>query len=150
METTICSRCGAVLQPDKTCQDDFYQMLYWEAEDPSRGIVHHLMVLCYHLQHPHLYSPEGIATGKELLISFVEQGLAPEIVRQREREAVNSKNRDWKITARPGQIGKYEHPVKWTMTAMDVVANGADAYLVSVRTWAQAVLDDLKMSGNIG
>jgi hypothetical protein len=31
-----------------TCQDNFYQMLYWEAENPALGIVHHLMVLSSH------------------------------------------------------------------------------------------------------
>ncbi len=32
------------------------------------------MVLCYHLQHPSLYSPEGLDEAKRLLIEFLEHG----------------------------------------------------------------------------
>ncbi len=60
-ENEKCPDCGALLQPGESCRAYFDQMLYWETEEPSRWAVHHLMVLCYHLQHPHLYSPETLA-----------------------------------------------------------------------------------------
>jgi len=91
METIhICSECGAVLQDEKTCQDHFYQMLFWENEYPGYGEVHHLTVLCYHLQHPSLYSPEGLSGGIQLLADFVERGVTPEDSRKRSRAAVDS------------------------------------------------------------
>jgi hypothetical protein len=65
-------------------------MLFWEAENPNYGVVHHLMVLCYHLQHPSLYSPEGLRQAITLLSDFLERGLTPEQVRKRSRNTVNS------------------------------------------------------------
>lgn len=118
-------------------------MLYWENEEPARGEVHHLMVLCYHLQHPSLYSTEGLAVSRRLLADFVERGLNPAEVRLKHRNAVDSGQREWSITARSGNQGTYEKPITWTMTAADVVAGGADAYLFNVRGWAEATFRDL-------
>ena len=70
-----CPACGANLPGGLTCEDCFHQMLFWENEESLLGEVHHLMVLCYHLQHPHLYSQEGLANAAGLLIDFVERGL---------------------------------------------------------------------------
>jgi hypothetical protein len=112
-------------------------MLYWENEVPALGEVHHLMVLCYYLQHPTLYSPDGLQNGIELLEDFVERGLSPAEARRQNRSQVDSGSRVWKITARPGQTGNYPHPMDWKMTAVDVVAAGRDAYVESVRRWAR-------------
>ncbi|MBZ0279740.1 MAG: DUF5946 family protein [Anaerolineae bacterium] len=146
MEST-CPECGAVLAEGQTCRDHFDQMLFWEAEDFSRGVVHHLLVLCYHLQHPSLYSMEGLQYGLGLLDQFVVQGITPADVRKQSRDQVASGNRNWKITARPDSIGAYDHPITWTMTAADVVAQGADNYVDSVRAWAQSVHESLKLVG---
>ena len=113
-------------------------MLFWENEEPSRGAVHHLMVLCYYLQHPRLYSTEGLAHGRHLLADFVERGLSPSDARQRNSARVDSGRREWAVTARPGNQGAYERPVAWTMTAADVVSGGADGYVENVQAWAVA------------
>src|SRR5687768_18585806 len=97
----VCPECGAPQVGGKTCQDDFHQMLYWESEDPTLGEVHHLMVLCYHLQHPGLYSPEGLTAAKNLLVSFLEEGLSTEEVRRRNRSRLDSGKRTFKIKATP-------------------------------------------------
>ena len=140
---SICAECGATHVDGQTCRDDFHQMLFWENEDPARGVVHHLMVLCYNLQHPSLYSREGLAYAHALLAEFVERGLSPAEVRNQNREQVASGNRSWSITARPGNQGVYERPVKWTMTAGDVVAGGAEDYCENVQAWARAVYQSL-------
>src|SRR5687767_12044138 len=123
METTqICPECGSAWSGGQTCQDYFHQMLYWEAEDmETRGVVHHLMVLCYHLQHPSRYSPEGLAHSRALLVDFVEKGLSPAYVRKRDKEKVSSANRKTNIGGRHMK-GSYDRPVLWTMTAVDVVS----------------------------
>lgn len=136
---SICAECGATHVDGQTCRDDFHQMLFWENEDPARGEVHHLMVLSYHLQHPSLYSREGLAYSRVLLADFVANGLSPQEARQRNREAVYSGKRDWSITARPGNEGAYERPVRWTMTAADVVVGGTEAYVENVRSWAGSI-----------
>jgi hypothetical protein len=121
-------------------------MLFWENEDPARGEVHHLMVLCYHLQHPSLYSAEGLRHARGLLTDFVENGLSPEQARNRNRERVDSGKRDWSITARPGDLGAYDRPIQWTMTAADVVAGGVEGYCGNVRGWAKAVYESMSSS----
>jgi hypothetical protein len=112
-------------------------------------VVHHLMVLCYYLQHPSLYSPEGLDNAKTLLIGFVVRGLSAQTVRQQTRRQVDSGKRQWKISARPDSHGAYTYPVTWTMTARDVVAGGMDHYIENVQQWAKSMLASLQASNNI-
>lgn len=104
------------------------------------------MVLCYHLQHPSLYSPEGLENARGLLVDFVEGGLTPAEARRRNRSKVDSSRREYKIKATPTSHGVYKHPVAWTMTAGDVVAGGAEAYRESVREWARSVISAIRRS----
>ena len=142
MQTT-CPECGAPWTGGRTCADDFHQLLFWENERPELGEVHHLMVLCYHLQHPSLYSAEGLAHARQLLDTFVTENLSPEEVRRRQRAAVDSGGRGWIVTARPGNHGAYERPPAWQLRAQDVVAGGPDQYRENVRRWAGAIVRDL-------
>lgn len=144
-----CPECSASWQDGVTCQDHFHQMLFWESEDPARGIVHHLMVLCYHLQHPGLYSSDGLQYAKRLLVDFMEHGLSTQEVRRRSRDQVSSTNRTWKVTGRPGSQGDYQHPIHWKMTTADVAAGGAENYVENVRKWAELVYMDIRESGNL-
>lgn len=132
-----------------TCQEYFHQMLFWESENPGYGVVHHLLVLCYHLQHPSLYSPDGLDYSRQLLVDFLEHGLSTQEVRQNSRDQVSSTNRKWKVTGRPGSQGEYKYPVHWKMTAKDVVSGGAEHYVDNVRKWAEMTLEDLRESGNM-
>lgn len=144
-----CPECGAARTAGKTCQDDFHQMLFWEDQYPELGTAHHLMVLCYHLQHPSLYSPEGLAYAMGLLVDFVETGLSTGELRRRNRHQLSSSQRDWRITASPGSHASYARPPDWTLRAADVVAAGPGSYVGSVRDWAASVLADLRLSGNL-
>lgn len=150
METQqICLECGAFVPEGNTCQDYFSQMLAWENERPENGQVHHLTVLCYYMQHPSLYSPDGLREAKQLLVEFVEKGVSPQEMRRRNRDRVDSGERKWKIKATAESKGAYLHPIQWKMTAEDVVANGIDAYCDSVRAWARSMLDIIRASGNL-
>jgi hypothetical protein len=140
-----CAECGAGWIDGQTCEDHFHQMLYWEAENPAYGAeVHHLMVLCYYLQHPSLYSPEGLSEARRLLVDFVERGLSPAEARQRNRARVDSSRRNWKIKGTAASHGSYARAIDWKMTAADVVTSGPDKYCDSVRGWAQSVSAALK------
>lgn len=144
-----CPECGAPWPEGRTCSDDFHQLLAWEFEDSRRWEVHHLTVLCYHIQHPSLYSPSGLRGATQLLGQFLEQRLSTGEVRRRIRRNVDSGKRSGPITARPGASGAYTHPVAWPMTAAQVVAGGADAYCDNVRAWAESTLAALKATGNL-
>ena len=142
MQTT-CPECGAPWTGGRTCADDFHQLLFWENERPELGEVHHLMVLSYYLQHPSLYSAEGLAHARQLLDAFVIEGLSPVEAQRRQRAAVDSGARGWSVTARPGNQGAYERPPAWQLRAQDVVAGGPDHYRENVRRWAGAIVRDL-------
>ncbi len=128
----------------QACEELFHQMLYWEAEHPAYGEVHHLMVLCYHLQHPSLYSPDGLNEARRLLGKFVERGTSPVEVRQANRARVASSRRTWKIKATATARGSYNRSMEWPMTAADVIAGGATHYCDNVRAWAQLINATLK------
>ena len=122
-------------------------MLAWEQENPGYGVVHHLMVLCYHLQHPSLYSSEGFSGAIRLLDDFVGRSLSPEQVRKRDRAVVDSSKRTWKIKGTPAAHGVYDRSVHWTMTAANVIEKGVGNYCESVRDWARSMHDALKSAG---
>lgn len=149
METQqACPECGTRGQAEKTCQDDFNQMLYWENENSHNWEVHHLMVLSYYIQHSNLYSLEGLKGAIHLLAEFLGTNITPQEVRQRDRSKVSSNTRSHKIKGTTASQGAYTRPVAWTQTAASVVANGIDNYCVSVRAWARSIYDALKASGN--
>ena len=77
-----CSECGTLWENGETCEDHFHQMLYWEADNPSYGQVHHLAVLSYYLQHPSLYSPEGLDAAKRLLADLLVDQVTPQDARR--------------------------------------------------------------------
>ncbi len=140
-----CDECSAVWSNEQTCQDHFHQMLYWETENPGYGAeVHHLMVLCYYLQHPSLYSPAGLNEARRLLAEFVEHSLSPAEARQLNRARVDSSRRNWKITGTAASHGSYAQAIAWKATAADVVAGGAENYCDNVRAWAHVVNEALK------
>ncbi|MEP7289389.1 MAG: DUF5946 family protein [Chloroflexota bacterium] len=148
--TQRCHECSAIWTEDVTCENHFHQMGFWEMENLSLlGEVHHLMVLSYHLQHPSLYSPEGLRGAMTLLVDFVERGITPAEVRQRDRAIVDSGKRRFKIKGTAASHGAYEHPVHWTMTAADVTAKGVTHYCDNVRAWARSIYEALKASGNL-
>ena len=149
MNVMECAHCGAAHDEGRTCQDDFHTLLGWENEFPGYGEVHHLLVLCYHLQHPHLYSPEGLDHAKGLLIGFLEGGVTTEQVRREQRGRVSSTNRAWKVTARPGAQGAYARPVRWTMTIADIARAPHTNYRENVRRWANSILTDMRSSDNL-
>ena len=143
-----CPACGADWADAPPCTEHFHQMIGWEL-DHQLYDVHHLLVLCYYLQHPELYSPDGLAYAQKLLVDFVEGGVSPQAMRQRIGGVVDSGTRAFKITGTPESHGSYAHPVRWTLRAADVTAAGIDHYYASVRQWAAATLQALRELGNL-
>lgn len=144
----ICQSCGAGSPEGSTCQDDFYQCLYWEFERPDLAEVHHLMVTCYHVQHPHLLSPDGLRYMILGLRDFLS-GIAPAERRQHIRDDVSSTHRTWKIRATAETHAAYSRPIRWPITIREVVTAGKDSYCESIRCWADTILATLTESTNM-
>ena len=140
----ICSDCGAVLTNNLPCETYFHQMLSWESEEPANWRVHHLMVLCYHLQHPAMYSPEGMDYSRWLLNQFVEEDQSPEKIRQQIRDQVASNNRNWKIKGTADSHASYDSPIIWKVNAANIIAGGIDNYCENVEKWAKTIHQQLK------
>lgn len=141
-----CPHCGAPVPDGGQCRDSFDLLLSWEWEHDLMQ-EHHLLVVCYHLQHPYLYSREGLAGALDVLRRWVIEGEYVFAVREDIRARVASDRRKTPITARPDNEGAYAHPVRWAMTAADVVANGHERYYASVRAWAASVVEALREAG---
>lgn len=140
---SVCPHCHL-----HDCEQHFYQLLAWEHEYQLQE-MHHLLVLCYYLQHPDRYSSYGLPFALGMLVEFVETDLSPAAMRQRIQQIVASDQRQHLITARSNDQGTYLHPIKWTMTAADVTSAGVPDYYLSVRRWAEAMVQDLRLSGNL-
>lgn len=150
METEIlerCPECSADWSDGQTCQDHFHLMGFWEL-DHQLYDVHHLMVACYHLQHPSLYSPQTLNDVKHMLAEFVEGGVTPQEMRKRISKSVDSGVRTHKIAGTPESHGEYAHPINWPMRVTDVTAAGIENYYASVQAWAESILKALRESNN--
>ena len=79
-------------------------------------------------------------------MDFLEHGVTPHDVRQRERGRLSSTNRTWRVRGTPDSHGTYERRMRWTMRAQDVVAGGIDAYVKNVTAWARSILTELNRS----
>lgn len=143
-----CPECGALWAGTDDCTENFHQMLFWEWDDQLFD-VHHLLVLCYNLQHPSLYSPEALAGAKRMLARFIDEGLTPESLRRQSSSTLDSGTRGYRIKGTPGLAGRYEKPIYWDMHAADVIRAGVENYYASVRQWAASILKALRDSGNM-
>jgi hypothetical protein len=144
----VCPECGEQWVDGQSCADAFHTLLGWEWEYNMLE-VHHLLVLCYHLQHPSLYSPEALKGGCAMFVAFVEDDMTPQQMRKRIAGQVDSGKRKYSITARPNAFGVYAKPVIWDMRIWDCVRLGPAQYYTSIRVWAASILAGLRASGNL-
>jgi len=143
-----CPECGADWTINNMCEACFHEALYWEWQHQLFE-VHHLLVLCYHLQHPSLYSPQFLNGAKEMLMQFVEHGVSPQEMRKQIQYVVYSGQRDFKIKGTQDVYGTYDRPVEWEMRIADVVSAGIEHYYASTKRWAESILTTLRESGNL-
>jgi hypothetical protein len=146
--STRCPECDADWADGHSCTDYFHLMYAWELDNQLYD-VHHLMVLCYQIQHPRLYSPAGLKWAKQLLAAFVEDSVTPQEMRKRISQAADSGTRTHRIKGTPESHGSFPRPIHWKMRACDVIRAGIDNYYASVRQWAAATLKSLRESGNL-
>jgi hypothetical protein len=138
----VCPECGA---PEGACETRFNECLVKEFEEAGYGAVHHLTVTAYMLQHSSKLTKEGWLHMRQLMRDFSVKNKPPDLVRQQNRDKVDSGKRDWKIAADDGQP-KIDRQ-QWAKTIMDVRLDDAKTYCADVTDWAKAVLADAEQTG---
>jgi hypothetical protein len=134
-----CPDCGAEFATGEQCRERFDLCLAKELEHPATyGLVHHLTVICYMLQHQG-YSRLGWLEARELLVKFIRQGQTPAGVRRQNRQRLDSRRRTWSVTR--GEKFSIAGE-SWSRTIADVRLDNAEVYQTDVTLWARAVLAD--------
>lgn len=146
MSPAACAECGAALAPGQECDELFHTLLAWEQSDPARkGSDHHLLVLCWEIQHPSRFTPEAVSWARGAVRHVIRDGIpAHQLRRENRATGPGRSDRAYKITRTDGVVVARA----WSRTLSDVVAEGADAMPGSVRRWAEAVLRDLDADGS--
>ncbi len=130
-----CPQCGAHFASGESCQSRFHACLALEYENPiSFGKVHHLMVICYMLQH-NLYSHEGWLQARKLLSQFIQEELSPKQARRQQPRL-----KEGRMTQPPGM--KYFDQVTWSSNLAQVRCSDPEIYIRDVTGWAERVLAD--------
>ena len=136
--TTACPECGV---PDSACEARFHECLVREFEDAAYGVVHHLTVAAYMLQHSSKLTREGWLHEHILLNEFLVEDKPPAFIRKQNKDLVDSGKRTFKIKSTEGKpiIDK----TTWTKTILDIRMENAEEYCADVTEWARSVLEDV-------
>ncbi|HEY3311081.1 MAG TPA: DUF5946 family protein [Anaerolineales bacterium] len=137
---TTCPECGASSPHELICSAVFDECLVREFVDPAFGIVHHLTVATYMLQHSSKLSSQGWISMRQLLREFLVERKSPLEVRRQNRDVVDSGRRKWKIRSNDG-LAKISRTT-WTKTILDVRMTTPEVYCADITAWAKAALKD--------
>ncbi|MBC7876662.1 MAG: hypothetical protein H7Y59_05765 [Anaerolineales bacterium] len=137
---TNCPECGV---PETLCKTRFDEFLVLEFTDASYGIVHHLTVSAYMLQHSSKLTKEGWLFERDFLKEFLVDNKPPAFISKQNKDIVDSGKRKFKIKSRDGLpiINK----TTWTKTILDVHTENAEVYCADVTAWARSVLEDAQV-----
>jgi len=132
-----CPECGA---SDNLCQARFDEFLILEFTDAGYGVVHHLTVAAYMVQHSSKMTREGWLFERNLLRQFLIENKPPAYIRKQNKDVVDSGKRKFKIKSKTGLpvIDKNT----WKKTILDVRADNADVYSEDITAWARSVLEE--------
>jgi hypothetical protein len=132
-----CPECGAT---EGLCQTRFDEFLILEFTDAGYGVVHHLTVAAYMVQHSSNVTREGWLLERNLLREFLIENKPPAYIRKQNRDVVDSGKRTFKIKSKTGVpvINK----ITWRKTILDVRAENADVYCEDISAWARSVLEE--------
>ena len=132
-----CPECGAT---ETTCKTRFDEFLVLEFTNAGYGVVHHLTVSAYMLQHSSKLTKEGWLFERELLSEFLVENKPPAFIRKQNKDIVDSDKRKFKIKSRDGLplINKST----WAKTILDIRTENAEVYCADVTAWAKSVLEE--------
>lgn len=87
-------------------------------------------------------SKEGWLFERELLREFVVEKKSPDLMRQQNKDSVDSGKRTFKFKSKDGKpvINKST----WTKTILDVRTENAEVYCEDITAWAKSALEDVE------
>ena len=132
-----CPECGA--QGNK-CQARFEEYLVLEFTDPDYGVVHHLTVATFMLQHSSRMTGEGWLHERELLREFLVENKPPAYIRRQNKDLVDSGKRTFRFKSMDGK--PVIRKTTWMKTILDVSAEKAEVYCSDITAWAFATLEE--------
>jgi hypothetical protein len=130
MAPTTCSGCEVV-----DCEARFHACLAADFSDPSYGVVHHLVVATYGLQHG-WYTEQATPW----MVEFVRSHLDREPTDRDRQEVRHVADGATRVRARAPRDPR----VVWERSVADVDVHSPDAYVSTVRTWAGSVVRSLE------
>lgn len=135
-----CPECGAPWTAEDNCTTRFHHFMALEMTNADYGVVHHLTVAAYMLQHPSQLSQRGWLEERALLKQFLVDGLSPAAVRAQHRHELDSGKRDWSLK----KIPCLELPptFSWALTILSVDDSTPERYRRDIEIWARQVLQD--------
>ncbi len=141
-----CAECGGPLPASGDCWDRVAELLEIETIVLDGGEAslraHFYAIGAYQLQHPSRLTAEALFGLRDRVAQMVESPIPVAMLRRE----VRRRTRGTKVTS--GTPGSRDHvpgawPTRWSMTAADVVARPADAYVASVGEWAATTVTEL-------
>jgi len=132
-----CLECGA---QDNACEARFNECLVLEFTDAAYGIVHHLTIAAYILQHSSKLTREGWLHERYLLKEFLVENKTPAFIRQKNKDLVDCSKRTFKIKLRDSKPGISKST--WMKTILDIRMENTELYCEDVTAWAKSVLEE--------
>lgn len=139
---TQCPICGADWRTGMTCEDAYHILIAREFVDPLAGMVHHLTVLCYMIQHDQ-YTQSAYDWARASLEKIILQNLTTDELRLSARSFARQKQTG--IVRNPNTPSVVRPKTAWTMTVVDAAqATDSKEHVALVKSWARAVWDAIK------
>ncbi len=139
--TYRCQECGGLYAENEGCATQFGLMLEREFVDPAYGVVHHLTVAGYMLQHATRLSRRGWLEMRRLLRKHLREGVDVEGLKRHIRASGVTSLKGWSLkpdgTRMDEAIG-----FAWSETVATIDLSSAESYCEGVSRWADSVLND--------
>ncbi|CAA0092167.1 Uncharacterised protein [Mycolicibacterium vanbaalenii] len=124
-----CPHCGV-----DDCEAKFDACLDRDFSDPEYGVVHHLMVGAYMMQHGR-YTDENVQGTADFLLRHLDEPPSEATKREIRRWA----DGPYRVIRRAGESARDTADVLWPLSIGDIDLTTADRYRTCVRRWAEAV-----------
>jgi hypothetical protein len=125
---SVCLHCGV-----DDCEALFHECLVRDFTDADYGIMHHLTVGAYMLQH-NSYTDEMASTMAEFVLEHLDRPPG-----DTEKRRIRAWTDGAQRVTRRGAISPLAPPGGWPLTIADIDIGDAESYRATVRAWAEAV-----------